>query len=121
MLHGMPRIHQLTEQILAEGGALADATIIAAARSTKHNQRRAAKRIDWRLGLKAHIGTERCDTVHSLNPTAVNVPDSGCRSCCTISVRCLQPGVLEWRTGRLCWPALSSQASLVVQPAEVLP
>jgi len=34
----MPRIHQLTEQILAESGALADATIIAAARSTKHNQ-----------------------------------------------------------------------------------
>jgi transposase, IS5 family len=87
--------HQLTERIFAEirslleekrlllkSGTIVDATIIAAPPSTKNEQKardpemhQTKKGKDWHFGMKAHIGTDRHGTVHSLSTTAANVSD----------------------------------------------
>jgi IS5 family transposase len=88
--------HQLTACILAEVGALLaerqllmkegtiiDATIIAAAPSTKNRERsrdpemhQTKKGNQWHFGLKAHIGADAASgLVHSVAVTAANVAD----------------------------------------------
>jgi IS5 family transposase len=88
--------HQLTARILAEVGALlaerqllmkegtiVDATIIAAAPSTKNRERsrdpemhQTKKGNQWHFGLKAHIGADAASgLVHSVAVTAANVAD----------------------------------------------
>jgi IS5 family transposase len=88
--------HQLTVRILAEVGALlterqllmkegtiVDATIIAAAPSTKNRERsrdpemhQTKKGNQWHFGLKAHIGADAVSgLVHSVAVTAANVAD----------------------------------------------
>lgn len=88
--------HQLTARILAEVGALlaerqllmkegtiVDATIIAAAPSTKNRERsrdpemhQTKKGNQWHFGLKAHIGADAASgLVHSVTVTAANVAD----------------------------------------------
>ena len=88
--------HQLTERIFAEirtlleekrlllkSGTIVDATIIAAPPSTKNADGRrdpemhqTKKGKEWHFGMKAHIGTDRHGTVHSLSTTAANAHDS---------------------------------------------
>ena len=87
--------HELTEQMFAEvrslleerrlllkSGTIVDATIIAAPPSTKNadkardpemHQTRKGK--DWHFGMKAHVGTDKRGTVHSLVTTAANAAD----------------------------------------------
>jgi transposase, IS5 family len=88
--------HQLTERIfskirslleekrlLLKSGTIVDATIIAAAPSTKNSHgardpemHQTKKGKDWHFGMKAHIGTDPHGIVHSLSTTAANVHDS---------------------------------------------
>lgn len=87
--------YRLTEQIFAQvrslleekrlllkSGTIVDATIIAAPPSTKNadkardpemHQTRKGK--DWHFGMKAHVGTDKRGTVHSLTTTPANVAD----------------------------------------------
>src|SRR5208282_2249356 len=87
--------HQLTERIFAQirtlleekrlllkSGTIVDATIIAAPPSTKNEEgardpemHQTKKGKDWHFGMKAHVGTDRRGTVHSLTTTAANVSD----------------------------------------------
>ena len=88
--------HQLTEQLLVEvtamlsekkllmkEGTIVDATIIAAAPSTKNRQRvrdpemhQTKKRNQWYFGMKAHIGADAASgLVHTVTATAANVSD----------------------------------------------
>src|SRR5690606_28329745 len=87
--------HKLTEQIFAEvrtlleekrlllkSGTIVDATIIAAPPSTKNAEKardpemhQTKKGKDWHFGMKAHVGTDKRGTVHSLVTTAANKAD----------------------------------------------
>jgi len=88
--------HQLTERMFAEVGALLqerqllmkegtiiDATIIAAASSTKNKQKerdpemhQTKKGNQWYFGMKAHIGADAdSGLVHTVTATAANVAD----------------------------------------------
>lgn len=87
--------HKLTEQIFAEvralleekrlllkSGTIVDATIIAAPPSTKNAEKardpemhQTKKGKDWHFGMKAHVGTDKRGTVHSLVTTAANEAD----------------------------------------------
>jgi IS5 family transposase len=87
--------HKLTEQVFAEvrslleekrlllkSGTIVDATIIAAPPSTKNAEHardpemhQTKKGKDWHFGMKAHVGTDKRGTVHSLVTTAANAAD----------------------------------------------
>jgi IS5 family transposase len=87
--------HQLTQAIFAEvrslleekrlllkSGTIVDATIIEAPTSTKNaagerdpQMRQTKKGGGWHFGMKAHVGTDKRGTVHSLTATAANVHD----------------------------------------------
>lgn len=87
--------HQLTEAIFAEvrtlleekrlllkSGTIVDATIIAAPPSTKNAEKardpemqQARKGQQWHFGMKAHVGTDKRGTVHSLATTDAKAAD----------------------------------------------
>lgn len=87
--------HRLTEAIFAEvrslleqkrlllkSGTIVDATIIEAPPSTKNAEKardpemhQTRKGKDWHFGMKAHVGTDKRGTVHSLSTTPANVAD----------------------------------------------
>ena len=88
--------HELTKQILAEvaallserqllmrEGTIVDATIIAAAPSTKNRRKerdpemhQTKKGNEWHFGMKAHIGADmESGLVHTVTATAANVAD----------------------------------------------
>ena len=78
------QIRTLLEQkrLLLKSGTIVDATIIEAPPSTKNEEgardpemHQAKKGKDWHFGMKAHVGTDRRGTVHSLTTTAANVSD----------------------------------------------
>jgi transposase, IS5 family len=78
------QIRTLLEQkrLLLKSGTIVDATIIEAPPSTKNEEgardpemHQARKGKDWHFGMKAHVGTDRRGTVHSLTTTAANVSD----------------------------------------------
>jgi IS5 family transposase len=87
--------HQLTERMFAEirtlleekrlllkSGTIVDATIIAAPPSTKNAEqardpemRQTRKGQQWHFGMKAHVGTDKRGTVHSLATTDAAASD----------------------------------------------
>jgi IS5 family transposase len=87
--------HQLTEAMFAEvrslleekrlllkSGTIVDATIIEAPPSTKNAEnardpemQQTRKGNEWHFGMKAHVGTDRRGTVHSLTTTAAGAGD----------------------------------------------
>lgn len=75
--------HLAARGLLLREGTLVDPTLIAAPSSTKNEKRehdpaihRTKKGNQWYFGLKAHIGTDRENTlVHTVVVTAANVPD----------------------------------------------
>jgi IS5 family transposase len=70
-------------QLLMKEGTIVDATIIAAASSTKNKQKerdpemhQTKKGNQWHFGMKAHIGADAASgLVHSVTATAANVAD----------------------------------------------
>lgn len=80
------QVRTLLEQkrLLLKSGTIVDATIIEAPPSTKNadqardpemHQTRKGK--DWHFGMKAHVGTDKRGTVHSLSTTPANESDIG--------------------------------------------
>jgi transposase, IS5 family len=78
------QIRTLLEQkrLLLKSGTIVDATIIEAPPSTKNEEgardpemHQTKKGGQWHFGMKAHVGTDRRGTVHSLTTTAANVSD----------------------------------------------
>lgn len=78
------QIRSLLEQkrLLLKSGTIVDATIIAAPPSTKNAEKardpemhQTKKGKDWHFGMKAHVGTDKRGTVHTLVTTAANEAD----------------------------------------------
>jgi transposase, IS5 family len=79
------QVRTLLEQkrLLLKSGTIVDATIIEAPPSTKNEAQardpemhQTKKGKDWHFGMKAHVGTDKRGTVHTLTTTAANVHDS---------------------------------------------
>jgi len=78
--------HLSERQLLMREGTIVDATIIAAAPSTKNAQRQrdpemhqTKKGNEWHFGMKAHIGVDaESGLVHTVIGTAANVSDIEC-------------------------------------------
>jgi len=77
--------HLGERQLFLKEGTLVDATIIAAAPSTKNAARardpemhQTKKGNAWHFGMKAHIGTDPQGLVHTVVGTAANVADVAC-------------------------------------------
>jgi transposase, IS5 family len=71
------------KRLLLKSGTIVDAAIIAAASSTKNEEktrdpemRQTKKGKDWHFGMKAHVGTDPHGIVHSSSTTAANLHDS---------------------------------------------
>jgi IS5 family transposase len=77
--------HLGERQLLLKEGTLVDATIIAAAPSTKNaakardpEMHQTKKGNEWHFGMKAHIGTDLQGVVHTVVGTAAHVADVAC-------------------------------------------
>ena len=77
--------HLGERQLFLKEGTLVDATIIAAAPSTKNAEKardpemhQTKKGNEWHFGMKAHIGTDLQGVVHTVVGTAANVADVAC-------------------------------------------
>jgi IS5 family transposase len=70
------------KRLLLKSGTIVDATIIAAPPSTKNTEKardpemhQTRKGKEWHFGMKAHVGTDKRGTVHSLVTTPANAAD----------------------------------------------